>query len=198
MNLLQSLLVLFETGNTRTNLNWKQSGPNEQYATFSNQDETFGIFVERLNLYDFNLPSELEQFSDLNVYSVMFGSVDHSGSVNLTATNSNKKPIVTISIVRNGLFEKLNDTADIIVFAAKSEYDDPKTHASRVSLYTTLTMNYAKRGFTFKKWNDSKGTYFLLIKNSVYSQFSRSQMYLLRKQVIDEITIRDKLKRLVK
>jgi len=189
---------LFELGNSHRQLTWKRSDNQTEYAVFSASEQNFVIYVTHLHSSSFVLPSILDDFKHLSILNVVFGVINDQQEVELSLTKTNK-PFLPISIVKNAILDKAASIkSDIVVFSAKSEYDNVEDYKKRVGLYTTLVHAYAKQGkFSFKTYNDAKGTYYVLIKSSLSHQLSKEQHKAIQEQIVDKLTVKDKLKQLI-
>ena len=190
--------IINEVGDTFRTLKWKPLDSTTEYATFSSDTQTFAVYISTIDLHKFTLPDILEQYRTLTVLNVVFGVVNTEGSPEFALTKQNK-PFLPISIVKNAILQKSAETkADIVIFAAKSQYDSPDDFEKRSGLYSTLVLAYAKQGsFTFKQYHDSSGTYFVLIKSTLFHKLTNEQQQAIQHQIVEKITVKDRLRQIM-
>lgn len=190
--------ILTEIGNTSRDLRWKKLDSTTEYATFSSETQTFAIYISDIDLHKFTLPDTLEQYRNLKVLNIVFGVVNKDGQVELALTKQNK-PFLPLSVVKNAILHRSSHVkADIVVFAAKSEHETREDFEKRSGLYSTLVSAYAKQGnFSFKRYKDKSGTYFVLIKYEITQQLTKKQHRAIQSYIVDKLTVVDKLKQIV-
>jgi hypothetical protein len=184
---------ILESFNTRPPVEWRRDG-SATWGLFTLGEEPYAVYIEELDPSKFELSASLRELLDSSgVVTVIFGNLTEQGTISTMARGKGTNGIKVMSAVMHALDEYVaGRSTGVVIFSAKKR---DGFYESRASLYNTMCTTFAKRmGFSFVKFADADGTYFITLRHGL--ELSDADVSYIKKNIIGSLSFSDKLKRL--